>query len=82
MFFQNRLSAGPPLALYLGLIMFAAIVFAITYLVVGAARDRKLAQRDRPDRDLLQPKAILDRRFAEGQLTIQEYQEALRLLGY
>ena len=82
MFFQHRFSAGPPLALYLSLIMFAAIIFAITYLVVGTARDRKLAKRDRPDRDLLQPKAILDRRFAEGQLTIQEYQEALKLLGY
>ena len=82
MLFQNRFSAGPPLALYLGLIMFAAIVFAITYLVVGTARDRKLAQRANAERDLLQPKAILDRRFAEGQLTKQEYQEALKLLGY
>ena len=46
-------------------------------LHIGTARQRSQNHIDNSD-----PKVILDRRFANGEISVEEYKEALDLLGF
>lgn len=55
------------------LLFWAAVIFGIVWLVRGGLDGRREPRRDTPEE-------ILDRRFAEGSISVEDYKERLSAL--
>ncbi len=68
-----------PFGMIFGLLFFLIIVGILVYLIFGLSRDHgsRAAAPPAPE-----AKSILDRRYAQGDITREEYEEALGVLGY
>ncbi len=68
-----------PFGMIFGLLFFLIIVGILAYLIFGLSRDHgsRAAAPSAPE-----AKSILDRRYAQGDITREEYEEALGVLGY
>jgi putative membrane protein len=60
------------------------VVFVVVRLLAGGSRQGTTMVRSRPQRVAgaeKTPRQILDERYAKGELSTEEYQERLRVLG-
>ncbi|MDA8103609.1 MAG: hypothetical protein M0Z34_11665 [Nitrospiraceae bacterium] len=68
-----------PFGMIFGMLFFLVIIGILIYLIFGLNRDRgpHATQPQAPE-----AKSILDRRFAQGDITREQYEEAIGVLGY
>jgi putative membrane protein len=67
--------AGWMILMMVGMVLFwTAIVFGIVWLIRGGS-DRRQAHRAEP------PTEVLDRRFAEGAISVEDYRQRRNILG-
>ena len=68
-----------PFGMIFGMLFFLVITGILIYLIFGLNRDRgpHAAPPQAPE-----AKSILDRRFAQGDITREQYEEAIEVLGY
>ncbi len=79
---QGGFYGGDPIGMFIGMIVLMVVLVAVAFLAVTVLRDpRRSGSGASPTRSD-EAKSILDRRFAQGDLTKEEYSEALGVLGY
>ena len=79
---QGGIYDGNPIGMFVWMIVLIVILVAIAFLVITVLRDPRRSGSGAWSARSDEAKLILDRRFAQGELTKEEYAEALDVLGY
>lgn len=67
---------------WIGALVVVLIILAVVAIVLAATRSARTSPRaGMNDASRTTPRQILDERYAKGELTTEEYQERLRVLG-
>ncbi len=79
---HEQFYGGNPIGMFVGFIFFILLIGAVAFLVLTALRDHRHPYSGTHGNETDEAKAILDRRFAQGEMTKEDYLDALEVLGY
>ncbi len=72
-----------PIGMFIGFMIFIVLIVVFGFMFVNYFSNKLVKNSPKQSiQDPNDPKLILDRRFASGEITEQEYRDALRVLGY